>query len=233
MSLATLELGFKTSHAIANESIYERADALFDTPVWADYPLLDTRYPGSKFILSWRDPNKWQQSFTRNLGAYLNMLRDPQANVLPADRRCYLQIFGKEHDSTPEHLIRCYLQHRKEAEHYFASRPQDLLILPLDGLADPWPPLCAFLGVPRPAMPFPRSNTSGTVSVWEKTLHPLAVAPPLPPALRIWIDEELKKGAQPEEIVDILSKKRHHIQSISEAMGSRFPRDAWLRRQKA
>lgn len=223
LSFAALQLGYKTCHAITMPETIERAEALFDTPIWADYQELDRRYPGSKFILSWRHPEAWQRSFVRNLGPYLKMLRDPKSFVLEIDRRSYLKIFGSENDSTPEHLLACYRQHRAEAERYFASRPEDLLILPLDDMPDPWEPLCRFLGRNRPDMEFPRSNSSGMVHAWLKTLHPLMIVDPMHPHWLKWTQDNLQRGVKPEEIVSVLMGKNLALKAISEAMGDKFP----------
>jgi len=227
MSLAMLDLGFKTCHACFKDETYDRADAFFDTPIWADYPLLDKRYPGSKFILTWRSPDKWYHSFSKNLGDYLSLLRNsPRTNLSPIDRRTYQQIYGQE-GSSKEHLLACYHAHRQAAETYFAERPGDFLILELDQLQDVWDTLCPFLGVPKPPAPFPHTNVSGRVNDWEKVYHPHKIIDELTMdhSWLKWTRENLERGCDPAEILQILLNQKFPIALIRQAMKKQFPHD--------
>ena len=170
-AMAMMGLGFKTGYTCFDNGKFDSGEAFFNTPVYVDYPSLDRRYPGSKYLLTWREPSKWAASFSKNLNTYLHMLRSSDnPNLSTVDRRCYTQVFGKEDLSTEAFLIACYRQHRKNAEDFFRRRPQDLLILDLDAPGDPWEPLCRFLGCRQPQIPFPRLN-SGMIGEWSKIHH--------------------------------------------------------------
>ncbi|SIN68756.1 Glycosyltransferase, GT2 family [Singulisphaera sp. GP187] len=173
---AMLELGLRTGHACFDETLFDVGDAFFDTPVYVDYPDLDRRYPGSKFILTWRDPHDWYRSFVRNLGPYLHRLRtefnlDPDRLI---DRRCYMHVFGTDELDEDTFLVR-YRDHRFRVEEFFTKRPDDLLILDLDTTTDLWDPLYQFLNLPRPDRPFPRINASA-IDRWLTLGHPLKLS---------------------------------------------------------
>jgi len=175
LAMATMELGFKTCHTCFSDALYDIADAFCDSPIYADYPVLDLRYPGSKFILTWRDPAKWHASFSKNLGNYMRRLRlTALRNVdytSASNWRSLMHIFGTGDIADEQFLLACYRRHREMAEAFFMHRKQDLLILDLDNTPDLWAGLCRFLGVPRPATPFPYMN-AGTVVAWDSVNHP-------------------------------------------------------------
>lgn len=178
VACAMLELGLKTAHSCFDAALFDLGDAFFDTPVYADYPELDRRFPGSKFVLTWRNPRAWYGSFLRNLGPYLHRLRtqpdlDPDRCV---DRRCYAQVFGSN-EIGEDTFLACYHDHRNRVERYFADRPEDLLVFDLDATADFWKPICRFLNLPMPDWPFPRIN-AGAIDRWLALRHPLKVTSP-------------------------------------------------------
>lgn len=226
LSFAMLELGFKTCHVFHKPASLARGEAFFDTPIWADYPILDQRFPGSKFILSWRDPEKWYSSFSKNLVHYLKLLRGPdRKRYSPQDQRCYIQIYGMADRVDKEHLLSCYYHHREQAERYFCDRPQDLLILELDEEKNPWKPLCAFLNQTAPNTPFPYVNPSGVINAWGSIVHPCKIVDDLPPTWLEWTQKNLKDGVPPQEIYRALRKKSFDRQAIYHAMGSYFQKE--------
>jgi hypothetical protein len=173
-ALALMELGFRTCHTYFKESLLEECDAFFDTPTYADYPILDRLFPGAKFILTWRDPRAWAASFQRNLMPYFRELSETMPHKNRRDVinwRCYTQLFGPPQNVTAASLIAAYQAHRRRAEEYFHDRPQDLLLLDLDAPADHWEALCEFLACRRTATPFPFLNKE-KVQAWEDIKHP-------------------------------------------------------------
>jgi O-antigen biosynthesis protein len=190
-----LDLGYKTSHTIFRDYIFDYAEAMFDTPIYADYQFLDHRYPGSKFILTWRNPEKWHASFQKNLLHYLNTLRTVDIYTA-TDRdvirltnwRCYAQVFGLYNLESKDFLLSRYHEHREYAEYYFRNRQDDFLVLDLDSSDDQWQMLCDFLGKPHPGTDFHHLNAA-RVQVWDHLEHPLKIGPFAPL-------EKLKKMAK-------------------------------------
>ncbi|MEL7250858.1 MAG: sulfotransferase family protein [Bacteroidota bacterium] len=119
-------------------------DALQDVPWNALYQELDQTYPGSKFILTVRDENKWLESAQKHFKETYTPMREwlYGEGVLLGNEALYLERFR---------------QHYQEVTSYFAGREDDLLVLDLTA-GDKWEKLCTFLGQPIPERAFPHSN---------------------------------------------------------------------------
>ena len=125
----------------------EDCDALQDSPCAFFYEQFDRAYPGSKFILTIRDPDDWMASFKRHFGDRSNPLR---RWMYGADG-----VMGNE-----ARFIEVYMRRTAEAQHYFRDRPNDLLQLDL-AAGDGWYELVTFLGKDL-LPPFPRLNRSAS-----------------------------------------------------------------------
>lgn len=125
----------------------EAHDAFEDNPWPLLYRELDAAFPGSKFILTWRDPENWLRSIVRHFGKDETAMRQ--------------WIYGAGHPEGNEGIyMKRYLDHNSEVEEYFRARPQDLLKMNLKTEGN-WETLCGFLGEPKPAAAFPYSNRGG------------------------------------------------------------------------
>ena len=105
--------------------------------------LADRQYPGSKFILTLRDLDRWLDSRRRHV----------ERNQRMKEAGKYAGPFlTVDLDSwTAE-----YRRHEAVVRAYFEGRPDDLLpFRPTDG---EWEPLCSFLGHDVPDVPFPWEN---------------------------------------------------------------------------
>ena len=116
-------------------------------------------FPGAKVILSLRDPVKWHESVMNTIWP---SSRDAAASDDPrqrafgqwAQRIIWDRVFdGRIEDR--DHAIAVYEAHAASVR---AEVPADRLLEfdPGDG----WAPLCAFLDVPVPEEPYPRTNTT-------------------------------------------------------------------------
>jgi hypothetical protein len=123
-----------------------RFDAFRDNPWPILYRELDDKYPGSKFVLSVRSTEAWITSQVRHFGS----------TETPMRRWIYGVGCPKGNEET---YIRRYEAHNAAVLAYFERRPNDLLVMDL-AAGDGWAKLCAFLGRPAPAMPFPHINTA-------------------------------------------------------------------------
>jgi len=125
-------------------SLVERYDAFRDNPWPVLYKGLDERFPGSRFILTERDPESWIRSQVRHFGRKTSPMRQ--------------WIYGAGCPEGNEQRYRHrYEQHIREVKEYFSDRPADLLVMDLSA-GDGWDELCRFLGVAVPDRPFPRAN---------------------------------------------------------------------------
>lgn len=106
-------------------------DAFSDSPWIYLYRELDEWFPGSKFILTVRDPEDVADS---DIAMTLRQRRTPQKR---------------------EAYINRYNQHYQNVTEYFKDRPDDLLI---HDVRDGWPKLVKFLGKEEPLIRFPHEN---------------------------------------------------------------------------
>ena len=132
-------------------------DGLTDITAAPYFESLDRQYPGSKFVLTVRDEEPW----LRSAAAHWHKRPahdDPTKSELHLRVRRLLRAatYGC-YDFDAERFSHVHRQHVANVKAYFADRPDDLLILPItDGAG--WEPLCAFLGRPIPAEPFPHKG---------------------------------------------------------------------------
>lgn len=144
--------------------VADRFDALQDNPWPLIYNEFDERYPGSKFILTLRDPEPWLRSMINHCGGKENDMRK--------------WIYGEAH-GTPKGSEEVYkerlVRHQEEVIAYFKDRPEDLLIFDVTK-ADGWEKLCAFLGCDVPDRPFPHSNHR-EYSLLSKCLRLIGIKP--------------------------------------------------------
>jgi len=108
---------------------------------------LDVSFPGSRFVLTVRDPQRWIESVVKHFGDQTTPMREwiygpgaPRGN-----EGVYLERFER---------------HNREVREYFADRAQDLLEMDIEA-GDGWEALCGFLGRPLPRVPFPHENKAG------------------------------------------------------------------------
>ncbi len=159
MGDALLKLGYSVLGArvdLADELLAGNIDAalhqtlpfsaLQDVPWNALFRELDRAFPGSRFILTVRDEDKWLKSAMRHFGS-----RD-------YDTPIFRYLYGKARISGNEqHYMERYRRHNREVQEYFQDRPDDLLVFNLEE-SPGWEPLCTFLDQPVPNCAFPHSN---------------------------------------------------------------------------
>jgi len=126
------------------EEIVGRYDAFQDNPWPILYRELDQRYPGSRFILTLRDPRDW----IRSQVAYFGEKESPM--------RAWIYGFGSPVGHEDTYLQR-FTDHNREVLAYFADRPDDLLAMDFSR-GDGWEALCRFLGREAPDEAFPHMN---------------------------------------------------------------------------
>jgi len=126
--------------------LIEQFDAAGDNPWSVLYRELDAAFPGSKFILTTRDPDRWYASACNHFAGSNSRLRE--------------WIYGagsptKNRDAYVGRLER----HALDVRAYFAGRPADFMEFDVSQ-GDGWQKLCDFLHKPLPRHDFPRLNTA-------------------------------------------------------------------------
>ncbi|KAK2603199.1 hypothetical protein N8I77_009673 [Diaporthe amygdali] len=147
-------------------------------------------YPNAKVVLVRRDPVKWWNSIaaltSRTTPAWLGIVLAPIPGwrYIPSFANEYsrstLQLAGlsvTEETANPAELIKRGGPYILEAHHNKVRSvvPKDQL-LEMD-LGEGWGPLCKFLGVPVPDVPFPRANDAAAADSYatKVLLNVLAV----------------------------------------------------------
>ena len=180
LAVAMLALGVRTAHYAFEASIFDRAEAVFDSPVFVDYARLDRAFPGSKFIYTDRDPRRWLESFKSKVLDGPLRHRDLAAHPTnPHDeftRRVYRELFGRVVDLHDRCLLDSYDRHREQVQRYFAGRDEDWLVLNLakDDPDEAWRRLCDFVGLWMPGRLPHFANPSA--QLWENIIHPCKVS---------------------------------------------------------
>jgi hypothetical protein len=126
--------------------IAQEKDAFSDNPWPLLYRELDALFPGSKFVLTMRDPERWVASLARHY-------RDRESNVLEWLYGCR-KVAGNEGG-----CVEAYKAHNAAVRRHFASRPGALLEIDIE-TGPAWAKLCAFLDKRVPAQPFPHANSA-------------------------------------------------------------------------
>jgi hypothetical protein len=116
-------------------------------------------FPNAKVILSVREPDAWFDSVQATIAPFLaarGKHGDPHVNAIAemAYKTIVVPLFD-DRLSERDHAIRVFENHIAEVQ---ATIPAERL-LTFD-LREGWEPLCAFLCVDVPDMPFPKTNSS-------------------------------------------------------------------------
>lgn len=170
---------FRTGNMLLNSYLTNNKGKLHETinkhDSFEDFPFcapgmpqyLDKQYPGSKFIMTTREPESWYKS----LIAYFNPQKKHPFNLLDNYRglnglplgpmfglvNYILATFGTHELTRKEHVLKMYNQYHQEVQDYFSNKPGKLLVISwMNG--DGWDKLCPFLGKPIPKARFPHAN---------------------------------------------------------------------------
>lgn len=134
------------------EKIYQGYSATVDWPNATFYAELADSYPDAKVILTERDPEAWFRSTQATIFA-----QAPPPTAGPFAEmyeKVIARLFdGRMHDH--DHVIDVYKRHNAEVRKRIPA--ERLLVYEV---AQGWDPLCRFLGVPVPATPMPKVNST-------------------------------------------------------------------------
>lgn len=111
---------------------------------------LALHWPDAKILLTVRDPLAWWRSIDSTI---FPLIRDSATADGIGTKLVKNRVFGGNIDDR-DHVIATYLRNTEEVQATFG--PDRLLTYEL---GSGWGPLCGFLGVPVPDMPYPRSNS--------------------------------------------------------------------------
>lgn len=111
---------------------------------------LDRAFPGSRFVLTIRDPERWLKSYR----AMLSAENSPSVDII----RFRTFIYGVDvRYASDDQLLHRYSMHNRDVMEYFRGRLDDLLVVDWE-CGHEWHELCSFLYCPIPSEPFPHLN---------------------------------------------------------------------------
>ncbi len=123
-------------------------DGFQDNPWPLVYREMDAMWPGSKFILTTRNVDKWIASQVKHFGKRETPMRH--------------MIYGNNHGcpaGNEQRYAQVFDSHIAAARSYFKGRDEDFLEIDLT-VDSSWAPICGFLGVEEPSIPFPHANSA-------------------------------------------------------------------------
>ena len=124
---------------------------------------MSTVYPSAKFVLTHRSPESWAQSFSETIYKLM-----AGKDSVPPEMQAWLEMgigviakTGFPGGLDLAGLMQAFTAHNDAVK--AAIPAQQLLVYQVK---EGWGPLFAFLGVPVPADPFPRTNDRG--EFWDR-----------------------------------------------------------------
>lgn len=134
----------------------QEVDMANDLPVTAHYKKLDGLFPNSKFILTVRDQDSWEKSFSEHIKIQNHIKRGREISKYHPAFIHRVKLYGT-HVLTLDVVIETRRKHEQDVLEYFKKRKDDLLIMDIAG-GDSWSMLCSFIDFQIPSHPFPHSN---------------------------------------------------------------------------
>ncbi len=133
-----------------------------DWPSAYYWPQLIEAFPEAKVVLTWRSAESWWQSYEKTILQVIQADTETEESA-PGSQLVSLRVFGGR-PADREHCMAVYEANVARVKATVA--PERLLV---HKIGDGWEPLCAFLGVPVPDVPYPNVNSATDFhSSWEK-----------------------------------------------------------------
>jgi hypothetical protein len=136
-------------------AIYDGYNSAVDWPTAAFWKELADAYPDSKIVLSTRSAESWYDSISETILATVWAPEKWPASAVEwftMVTRVLDRSFGGAKDK--DAIIAAFHAHETAVK---AAIPGERLLV--HSARDGWEPLCAFLGVPVPQTPYPRTNS--------------------------------------------------------------------------
>ena len=139
--------------------VFEGFAAAVDWPSAFFWRELSAHYPDAKVLLSVRLEAAWLKSIQSTIFPLLRTRNDippgPFHDAMAMGYRLIVErTFGGDIDDA-DHVLAVYRAHIEAVRQAIA--PDRLIVY---NVAEGWDPLCRFLGVPVPAVPFPHTNST-------------------------------------------------------------------------
>ena len=135
------------------EAIFDGYQAMVDHPGCRFWRELMDYYPDAKVIHTVRDPDRWFDSTQATIFA-------PTSGALnaPEPMKAFFEMVMEEYEGRQHEREFMKAHFQAHTDNVLATVPPERLLVFEAGQG--WEPLCAFLGVPGPATPYPRENST-------------------------------------------------------------------------
>jgi hypothetical protein len=133
-----------------------------DWPACSFWKEIRAASPGAKVVLTRRDPDAWYTSISNTIFLALDHETDDELLTrwrTKTRKLIFDQTFGN--DFGRDNVLAVLRAH--EADVIASVPPEQLLVY---DVAEGWEPLCAFLDLPVPDQPFPRTNSTAEFRQW-------------------------------------------------------------------
>ena len=159
------------------DALFTGYRATVDYPGYTHYQTLMQRYPKAKVILSVREPEAWYESAlatiyraepgpAQKLKMGLALPFSPKLRKLLRVFKMSAQVWKEEYEGRFEDKAFATAKFEEHNEEVKRTVPADRLLV--YEVKEGWEPLCEFLGVPVPDIPFPRSNDRQAFQTQQK-----------------------------------------------------------------
>ena len=165
--------------AVDWNSVFEDYQAAVDWPAAAYYSELLKTFPDARVVFGYRQPEEWYRSVSETIFNVASSIPPWVRFLFPHAERLALMIEktvwqnelgGKFQDR--EYALNFFEQRLKQVK---AAVPQEKLLV--HAARDGWEPLCAFLEVGVPNIPYPRLNESAKIKRFIRVLKVLNYLP--------------------------------------------------------
>jgi hypothetical protein len=177
LAVALDQLGYKTAHwrvdgKVTDLEDFYRFDAVTDTPCACRFEQLYRSFPGSKFILTERDVDRWESSVIEHFGcqnpkelltdAYIEeKLASESGTGFSALNTMRWIFIHTSLYAQYETWSAAYQEYLNRVDRFFqGSRSNQLLRIDITTEAKPWDKICSFLGARVPEKSFPHAKSS-------------------------------------------------------------------------
>lgn len=141
------------------DAVFDGYRSQVDWPASYYWRELAAHFTDARVILTDRDPDSWYESISQTIlpASERGRFEEPDETNRKASEMIYriaLQGIFEGRLGERDYAISRMMRHREEV---IETIPKDRLLV--YGVGDGWEPLCRFLGVPVPDIPYPRGNS--------------------------------------------------------------------------
>ena len=156
------------------ERVLDGYQSAVDWPACHFYREFHEHYPEAKVVLSVRDADKWYRSASETIYPMSHSMPRWFVRIVKKMRVMHEMIetiiwqgtFNGKFLSDPEHAKQVFNRHIDTVKRSIPA--EQLLVFEV---SQGWEPLCEFLGVEVPDVPFPRTNDAAQMKTQIKQIH--------------------------------------------------------------